>query len=213
MNSSPIKPGTTVYYVRTDVAPGMRQPSDILKAQGLISGGCGRQFRGPADPPDARHARRAISPCHRLSQQQDGAARAAAGRDQLFAESAAGLSQRGDTEHWRRPGRCPALLRPRLQRRDASTCRSRWTASTFRRSRISMRRSKAQNRPASSGTCISPASRSIRRCSAAGAAAGRAAGGRRCVARGSARAQQRQGLRRGCAQGRRLRAGLCRRAT
>jgi tripartite-type tricarboxylate transporter receptor subunit TctC len=33
------QPGTTVYYVRSDVAPGMKQPGDILKAQGLISGG------------------------------------------------------------------------------------------------------------------------------------------------------------------------------
>ena len=31
--------GTVVYYVRTDVAPGIRQPADILKAQGLVSGG------------------------------------------------------------------------------------------------------------------------------------------------------------------------------
>jgi len=31
--------GTVVYYVRTDVPPGIKQPADILKAQGLISGG------------------------------------------------------------------------------------------------------------------------------------------------------------------------------
>ena len=31
--------GTTVYYVRTDVAPGMKDATDIVKAQGLISGG------------------------------------------------------------------------------------------------------------------------------------------------------------------------------
>ena len=31
--------GTVVYYVRTDVPPGIRQPVDILKAQGLVSGG------------------------------------------------------------------------------------------------------------------------------------------------------------------------------
>src|SRR5262245_25274268 len=33
------QPGTTVHFVRTDVAPGMKQPSDIVKAQGLIAGG------------------------------------------------------------------------------------------------------------------------------------------------------------------------------
>jgi hypothetical protein len=33
------QPGTTVYYVRTDVAPGMKDATDIGRAQGLISGG------------------------------------------------------------------------------------------------------------------------------------------------------------------------------
>ena len=31
--------GTVVYYVRTDVPPGIKQPADILKAEGLVSGG------------------------------------------------------------------------------------------------------------------------------------------------------------------------------
>jgi tripartite-type tricarboxylate transporter receptor subunit TctC len=31
--------GTTVYFVRTDVPPGIKQSADILKAQGLVSGG------------------------------------------------------------------------------------------------------------------------------------------------------------------------------
>jgi tripartite-type tricarboxylate transporter receptor subunit TctC len=31
--------GTAVYYVRTDVPPGIKQAADVLKAQGLISGG------------------------------------------------------------------------------------------------------------------------------------------------------------------------------
>src|SRR5215471_18383235 len=33
------QPGTTVHFVRTDVPPGMHQPADIAKAQGLIAGG------------------------------------------------------------------------------------------------------------------------------------------------------------------------------
>ena len=33
------QPGTSVYYVRTDVPPGIRQATDIMKAQGLVSGG------------------------------------------------------------------------------------------------------------------------------------------------------------------------------
>jgi putative tricarboxylic transport membrane protein len=35
------QPGTTVYYVRTDVAPGMKDAADIVKANGLIAGGNG----------------------------------------------------------------------------------------------------------------------------------------------------------------------------
>src|SRR5947209_1575690 len=33
------QPGTTVHFVRTDVAPGMKVPTDIVKAKGLIAGG------------------------------------------------------------------------------------------------------------------------------------------------------------------------------
>ena len=32
---------TTVYFMRTDVPPGMKQPADIVKAQGVVSGGLG----------------------------------------------------------------------------------------------------------------------------------------------------------------------------
>src|SRR5262249_47820080 len=34
-----IQPGTTVHFVRTDVAPGMKAPTDIIKAKDLILGG------------------------------------------------------------------------------------------------------------------------------------------------------------------------------
>jgi hypothetical protein len=33
------QPGTTVHFVRTDVAPGIKVPTDIVKAQGLVAGG------------------------------------------------------------------------------------------------------------------------------------------------------------------------------
>ncbi len=33
------QPGTTVHFVRTDVPPGIKDPADIAKAQGLIAGG------------------------------------------------------------------------------------------------------------------------------------------------------------------------------
>src|SRR5262245_12016562 len=35
------QPGTTVYYVRTDVAPGIKVATDLVKARGLVSGGLG----------------------------------------------------------------------------------------------------------------------------------------------------------------------------
>ena len=33
------QPGTSIYYVRTDVSPGMKEATDIMKAKGLVSGG------------------------------------------------------------------------------------------------------------------------------------------------------------------------------
>jgi tripartite-type tricarboxylate transporter receptor subunit TctC len=35
------QPGNTVYYIRADIPPGMKQPADLMKAQGLIMGGLG----------------------------------------------------------------------------------------------------------------------------------------------------------------------------
>lgn len=37
------QPGNVVYYVRTDVPPGMKVPADIMKAQGLVMGGLGAE--------------------------------------------------------------------------------------------------------------------------------------------------------------------------
>jgi len=34
-------PGSTVYYIRTDIPPGMHTPADIMKAQGLVMAGLG----------------------------------------------------------------------------------------------------------------------------------------------------------------------------
>jgi len=33
------QPGTSIYYVRTDVEPGLKVPADLMKAKGLVSGG------------------------------------------------------------------------------------------------------------------------------------------------------------------------------
>ena len=35
------QPGNVVYYVRADVPPGMKEPADIMKAEGLVMGGLG----------------------------------------------------------------------------------------------------------------------------------------------------------------------------
>ena len=37
------QPGSTIYYARTDVAPGLKDASDIVKAQGLVAGGLGAE--------------------------------------------------------------------------------------------------------------------------------------------------------------------------
>jgi tripartite-type tricarboxylate transporter receptor subunit TctC len=34
-----IQPGTTIHFMRTDVPPGIKQPTDLMKAQGIIGGG------------------------------------------------------------------------------------------------------------------------------------------------------------------------------
>jgi tripartite-type tricarboxylate transporter receptor subunit TctC len=37
------QPGSTVYYARTDVPPGLKEATDIVKAQGLVAGGLGAE--------------------------------------------------------------------------------------------------------------------------------------------------------------------------
>ena len=37
------QPGSTVYYARTDVPPGLKDATDIVKAQGLVAGGLGAE--------------------------------------------------------------------------------------------------------------------------------------------------------------------------
>jgi tripartite-type tricarboxylate transporter receptor subunit TctC len=34
-----LQPGTTIHFMRTDVPPGIKQPTDLMKAQGIIGGG------------------------------------------------------------------------------------------------------------------------------------------------------------------------------
>jgi len=89
------QPGTTVHFVRTDVAPGMKAASDIVKAKGLIGGGLS------IDTPKDLRMRFAFDMLgrHRLSLEPGGAARLSARRDQLLRGIAAQLSRRGRAEH------------------------------------------------------------------------------------------------------------------
>jgi hypothetical protein len=106
------QPGTTIHFVRTDVAPGMKEPADIVKAQGLIAGGLS------ADTSKDLRLRLALDMLGvpfkyvtGLPLEPAGTARAAAWRDQHVLGIAAELSRRGraaDGED--RPGD-PGVLR------------------------------------------------------------------------------------------------------
>ncbi len=77
------QPSTTVYFIRTDVAPGLRVPADVAKAQGVIIGGLSAEFvEGSAVAHDARPLGRAAPARHRLPVEPGGASGAPARRDQ-----------------------------------------------------------------------------------------------------------------------------------
>ena len=113
------QPGTTVYYVRKDVAPGMKEPGDIVRATGPHRRRQRRAQRArPSDPAQPRHPRRAAPLRHRLSQRTDRAARPAAQRGQLLRRAGVGLSRRGRGAGHRARHRDPGLCRSDLQRRN-----------------------------------------------------------------------------------------------
>ena len=93
------QPGTTVIYVRTDVAPGMKTATDIVKAKGVVAGGLGAEnskdllLRLGLDMLGVPHK---YVTSYRGSQR--GAARAAAERDQPLFGIAAELSRGGRAE-------------------------------------------------------------------------------------------------------------------
>ena len=91
------QPGTTVYYVRKDVAPGMKEPADIAKAQGLVAGGHrGGQPARPPDPARPRHPRRAaIATSPAIAAACRPGSRCSAARFILLRGVAVDLSRRG----------------------------------------------------------------------------------------------------------------------
>ena len=129
---------TTVAFMRTDVPPGIKAATDIIKVQSLISGGLGPDnAKDLGDPALARSARHSAPACHQLSQQRACAARAAAGRDQFLFGIAAELSLGGASRHRQRGPRDPGLARGRARR---PRRRSRWPISRSRRSTKCSRR-------------------------------------------------------------------------
>ena len=100
-SSSASSGGTAVYYMRTDVPPGIKTPADIVKAQGLVSGGVaattGRDL-GIRLTLDILGV--PFKPRHRLSLRRAGAARVAAERNPSLCRHLARLSQRHRADAW-----------------------------------------------------------------------------------------------------------------
>src|SRR5215468_8782595 len=152
------QPGTTVHFVRADVAPGMTEPTDIIKAKGLILGGLS------VDTPKDLRLRLAMdmlgipfkyvtgyrsSPAARLAFQR--------GEINFFSESPP--SYRGVVD----PSMVKTGRRSRCSTMPATTAKisSIRTASRVCRSRCSTSsttRSKARCRPGSSGRSTRPSS-------------------------------------------------------
>ena len=154
------QPGTTVYYVRKDVAPGMKEPGDIVQRDGADRRRQRRAQRARSpDPPQPRHPRRAAPLRHRLSQRTDRAARAATQRGQLLRRAGVGLSRRGRGAGHQARHRDPGLCRSDLQRREPEQLAAGRRACRSRRSRISTGRSRARRRPDNCGTSICRRSR------------------------------------------------------
>ena len=109
--------GTTVHFVRTDVAPGMKEATDIVKAKGLIVGGLSVDT-----PKDLRlrlahgHAGHPVQIRHRLSLEPGGAAGVPARRDQFLLGIAAELPRHGRAQHGEDRAGDPDVLRRRLRR-------------------------------------------------------------------------------------------------
>ena len=106
--------GTTIHFVRTDVPPGMKKPTDIVKAVGLVAGGTS------VDNPKDIRLRLGLDMlgvpytiCDRLSHQHAGTARAAARRDSNVFGIATELSRRHRAEPGEDRRGDPGLVRYR----------------------------------------------------------------------------------------------------
>ena len=160
------QPGTAVIYMRTDVAPGIRTATDIVKAKGVVAGGLGAEnskdllIRLGLDMLGVPYK---YVTAYRGSQ----AARLALQRNEIDLYSESPPSYRAVVE--------PSLVRDgvvipiwyeAIPDGDASSRRSKWRGFRSCRSTSSTRRSRARCRPASCGTPIGPCTPSTPRCSA-----------------------------------------------
>ena len=161
------QPGTSIAYMRTDVPPGIKEQTDIVKAKGVVAGGLGAEnSKDLLLRLGARHARRAVQIRHLLSRQQ--AARLALQQNEinLYAEVAAELPRGGRAEPGERTARRSASgTTPIRAPRSARHARTGGGLPASCRSPSSTGRSKARRRPANSGTPIAPCSPSTARCS------------------------------------------------
>ncbi|MGZ3281503.1 MAG: hypothetical protein ACXU9A_02495 [Xanthobacteraceae bacterium] len=121
------QPGTSIAYMRTDVPPGIKDATDIVKAKGVVAGGLGAEnskdllLRLALDMLGVPYKIRDL-----VSRQQRCAARAATERDQPLCGVAAELSRGGGAD----PGAGGRRHRPLVRRQ--SECRNRVCAATGR---------------------------------------------------------------------------------
>jgi hypothetical protein len=98
------QPGTSIYYVRTDVSPGMKEATDIMKAKGLVSGGLA-----------ADNSKDLLM---RLALDMLGVSYRHVTGYQFLLRIAARLSQRGGAESGQERASDPGALRSGLERRE-----------------------------------------------------------------------------------------------
>ena len=192
------QPGTSIAYMRTDVPPGIKAATDIVKAKGVVAGGLGGgKFQGPAVAARTRHARRAVQVRDLLSRQQRSAARSAAERDQSLCGIAAELSRGGRAYAGKGRRGHRHLVRRQSGRRDrACAAAGRGSPHPFVPRALPEDQRRNAVRPAL-GRLSHCADHQRRDAAADRASARRAAGGARRLARGGAQAQRRQGACRG----------------
>ena len=192
------QPGNSVYYVRADTEPGIKDAADVMKAKGLVAGGLS------ADASKDILIRLALDMLglpHRYvtGYRSNSAARLALQQNEInfFSETTAGLFQRGQSEHDGEGAGGSGLVRPELRRRDLQRAQGdgRLSGAAVPGVLPQGQGHAAERRAVGR---LPHQSRGRFRDAAVDRHAARLAAGRgRCAARRARASQQRQGLRRG----------------